>query len=102
MTIGLRLAESDEKLGADFVEHAIGDENPFPSYERGLLSTPHSLNSVDRSQSLPSMTESSNENMTLVNRQRPKCVRFDRVAPATSIPGEVQNGFASPVHGSIS
>ena len=97
------MSERDEKRGADFVEHGIGSEDEFPNYERGLLSPAPSIKTTtaSRSQSLQSKSESCNETLTLVNRNRPqKFVRFDRVAPMNhnGVPGEVLvNGFASPI-----
>lgn len=82
------------------MEHAIGTEDQFPNYERGLLSPAPSVKPTSRSQSLQSVSETCTENLTLVNRHKPpKFVRFDQVAPMNGVPGEVQNGFASPVNG---
>lgn len=81
------------------MEHGIGAENVFPNYERGLLSPAPSVKATSRSQSVQSVSEACSETL-MVNRHRPiKSVRFDQVAPMNGVPGEVQNGFASPVNG---
>ncbi|WAR00244.1 AMT3-like protein [Mya arenaria] len=95
-TIGLRMTEAEERLGADYVEHGVGEEDDLPFYERGLFSPPrhrplssHTIHSMKSNASINTIADSINDNVNLVKRQRPKAKRFDRVVPIEVMPGEV-------------
>ncbi|XP_045215152.2 putative ammonium transporter 3 [Mercenaria mercenaria] len=101
-TIGLRLSEENEIIGADYVEHGIGTPTILNYSDRGLLSPPArsrtpSVCSAVTTTSIKSMTETCNDDINLLSRLRTKRFRSDKVVPLGNIPGEVQNNFSSPV-----
>ena len=101
--MGLRLSEEDEQLGADYVEHMIGNGAEDLYIKENRCPTPVStITDVNKTQTVENDSKHEKENKLIVEKFRSAVrrgsllsrmslkLRHDRVAP-NNIPGEVEN-----------